>query len=216
MDSPNRSPMARPTGNFRTMEFRLYAVPPLGQTWGIGKAVPTAGVRIAGPRGRDGGRYVREGSPARGRLPKRNLPPGGEAIGRSKGGLTTKILAATDRRGNLIRYLLLPGNAAESPGLLPLTDGIATKGSAVIADKAYDTDKIRKSLAANGIISVIPSKSNRKNPYPLDKAQYRTRHLVENYFARIKESRRIATRYDKTDTSYSGMLDLVATVIAMR
>ena len=61
--------------------------------------------------------------------------------------MTTKILAATDKNGNLIRYLLLPGNAAESPRLESMTDGIATKGSVVIADKAYDPDRIRKSLA---------------------------------------------------------------------
>ena len=127
--------------------------------------------------------------------------------------MTTKILAATDRGGRLIRYLLLPGNAAESPGLLPLTDGIAA--NEVIADKAYDSDRIRKSLAAKGIIAVIPSKRNRKRPYPLDKERYRTRHLVENYFARIKQYRRIATRYDKTDTSFAGMIDLAATVIAV-
>ena len=131
------------------------------------------------------------------------------------GGLTTKLLAATDRGGNLIRYLLLPGNAAESPGMVPLVDGIATKGSAVIADKAYDTDKIRKSLAASEIIAVIPSRSNRRHPVPLDKPRYKTRHLVENYFAKIKQYRRIATRYDKTDTSFAGMIDLVATVIAI-
>lgn len=130
--------------------------------------------------------------------------------------MTTKILAATDKGGRLIRYLLLPGNAAESPGLIPLTDGIATNGSAVIADKAYDTDKIRNSLAASGIITVIPFRSNRLNPLPLDKERYRTRHLVENYFARIKQFRRIATRYDKTDSSFAGMIDLVATVIALR
>ena len=136
-------------------------------------------------------------------------------MGLSKGGLTTKLLAATDRGGNLIRYLLLPGNAAESPGLVPLTDGIAAEGSVVIADKAYDTDKIRESLAANGIIAVIPSRSNRRYPVPLDKPRYKTRHLVENYFARIKQYRRIATRYDKTDTSFAGMVDLVATIIAI-
>ena len=116
----------------------------------------------------------------------------------------------------MIRYLLLPGNAAESPGLVPLTDGIATKGSVVIADKAYDSDKIRESLAAIGIIAVIPSKSNRRHPYPLDKDAYKTRHLVENYFAKIKQFRRIATRYDKTDTSFAGMIDLVAVMIALK
>ena len=128
--------------------------------------------------------------------------------------MTTKILAATDKNGNLIRYLLLPGNAAESPGLLPLTDGIAT--NEVIADKAYDVATIRNALAVRGIIAVIPSKANRKVPYPLDVERYRTRHLVENYFAKIKQFRRIATRYEKTDTSFAGMIDLVATFLAIK
>ena len=97
-----------------------------------------------------------------------------------------------------------------------MTDGIATKGSVVIADKAYDSDGIRKSLAASGIITVIPSRVNLKHPYPLDVDFYKTRHLVENYFAKIKQFRRIATRYDKTDTSFAGMVDLVAVVIAIK
>ena len=112
--------------------------------------------------------------------------------------------------------MLLPGNAAESPGIEPLTDGIATKGSLVIADQAYDSDKIRKSLAARGIIAVIPSKVNRKHPYLLDVVAYKTRHLVENYFAKIRQFRRIATRYEKTDTSFAGMIDMVATVSAIK
>ena len=147
---------------------------------------------------------------------KRKRPPDGEAIGRSKGGLTTKILAATDRAGRLIRYLLLRGNAAESPGLEPLVGGIAERGSVVIADKAYDSDRIRKHLTADGIMPVIPSRSNRKRPYPLDEVHYKSRHLVENYFAKWKQFRRIATRYDKTDVSFAGMIDLAATVIALR
>ena len=58
----------------------------------------------------------------------------------------------------------------------PLADGIATKGSVVIADKAYDSDRIRKSLAASGIIAVIPSRVNRLNPYPVDEAAFRVPH----------------------------------------
>ena len=149
-------------------------------------------------------------------VPQKRTPSGWRGHRPRARRLTTKILAATDKNGNLIRYLLLPGNAAESPGLLPLTDGIATSGSVVIADKAYDSDNIRKSLAASGIITVIPSRVNRIVQHPLDVVAYKTRHLVENYFAKIKQFRRIATRYEKTDTSFAGMIDLVATVIAIR
>ena len=216
MDSPHWCPVARPAAGVRKVEYRLCAVPPLGFDRSTDAVVSTIDAGIARPACRHGGRHIHQGASARRRFPKSGRPPGGEAIGRGRGGLTTKILAATDKNGNLIRYLLLPGNAAESPGLVPLTDGIATSGSVVIADKAFDSDNIRKSLAASGIITVIPSRVNRRHPYPLDKVAYKTRHLVENYFARIKQFRRIATRYEKTDTSFAGMLDLVATVIAIR
>ena len=196
------------------MEHGLCTVSPLGQAGHPGSSVSDTDRRPAGLGCRHGGWHVRQGSPTRHGFPKRQRPPDGEAKGHSRGGLTTKILAATDRRGNLIRYLLLPGNAAEVSGLLPLTDGIAT--NEVIADKAYDSDHIRKSLAVRGIIAVIPSRSNRRHPYPLDKDEYRTRHLVENYFSSIKDFRRIATRYDKTDSSFAGMVDLVAAFIAIR
>ena len=124
------------------------------------------------------------------------------------------MLAVTDKCGNLIRYLLLPGNAAEPQGLVPLMGVITT--NEVIADKAYDSDSIINAHAARRIIPVIPSCSNRRNPRPLDKARYATRHLVENYFAKIKQFRSIATRYEKTNTSYAGTWDLVATFIALR
>ncbi len=216
MHSENRSTWERPAPRVGTVEYRVPAVPPLGIDRRTGATVPTADAGTARPARRDGRWHVRQGSPARRGFPKRNRPLGGEAIGRSRGGPTTKILAATDQNGNLIRYLLLPGNAAESPGIEPLTDGIATKGSLVIADQACDSDKIRKSLAARGIIAVIPSKVNRKHPYPLDVVAYKTRHLVENYFAKIRQFRRIATRYEQTDTSFAGMIDMVATVIAIK
>ena len=65
-------------------------------------------------------------------------------------------------------------------------------------------------------MAVIPSKRNRKRPSPFDEVAYKTRHLVENYFAKIKQYRRIATRYDKTDTSYAGMIGLAATVVEIK
>lgn len=197
------------------VEHCLCPLSPLGQSRSLCPHFSVAGEGFAGPQRGHGRWNLRQGASARYGFPKRSRPPAGEAIGRSKGGLTTKILAATDKGGRLIRYLLLPGNAAESPGLVPLVDGIATKGNVVIADKAYDSDRIRNSLAASGIIAVIPWKRNRKTPQSLDEARYRTRHLVENYFARIKQFRRIATRYDKTDTSFAAMIDLVAIILAI-
>ncbi len=87
---------------------------------------------------------------------------------------------------------------------------------ALLADKAFDVDWLRAELNQRGVTAVIPPKANRKQHIPYDKHMYRWRHLVENYFAKLKEFRAIATRYDKTDTSYRANLNLVATVIAMR
>jgi transposase len=97
----------------------------------------------------------------------------------------------------------------------PLIAGI--NFSALLGDKAFDTDAIRAELDERGALAVIPSKANRKPVIPHDADMYKWRHhLIENYFQRLKEFRRIATRYDKTDTGFAAALHLVATVIALR
>lgn len=87
---------------------------------------------------------------------------------------------------------------------------------AILADKAFDIDWIRAELDERGASAVIPSKADRKQPTPCDTAMYRWRHLVENYFAKIKEFQGIATRYDKTDSSYEANWHLAAAIIAGR
>jgi len=87
---------------------------------------------------------------------------------------------------------------------------------ALLADKAFDADWLRAELNDRGASAVIPPKTNRKQQFAYDKEMYRWRHLVENYFAKIKEFRAIATRYDKTDSSFAANLNLVAAIIAAR
>ena len=87
---------------------------------------------------------------------------------------------------------------------------------ALLADKAFDADWLLADLNDRGAAAVIPPKSNRKIQRDFDREAYRWRHLVENYFARIKEFRGIATRYDKTDSSYAANWNLVAALIASR
>ena len=137
-----------------------------------------------------------------------------QAIGRSKGDLTTKIVALVDALGSLIRFVLLPGQRHDTVGVDPLIREVPF--DALLADKAFDVDWLRAELNQRGASAVIPPKANRKQQIDYDKDMYRWRHLVENYFAKIKEFRGIATRYDKTDTSYGANLNLVATVIALR
>ncbi|XHO95527.1 IS5 family transposase [Azospirillum sp. A26] len=137
-----------------------------------------------------------------------------QAIGRSRGGLTTKILAVVDALGNLGRFILLPGQRHDSVGVAPVLKGI--EFSALLADKAFDSNAIRALVAERGAVAVIPSKADRSTPIPHDAEMYKWRHLVENFFCKIKAFRRIATRYDKTDTSFAATIHLVATVLATR
>jgi len=84
----------------------------------------------------------------------------------------------------------------------------------LIADKAFDADaRVLAPLAAAGKIAVIPSKTNRKLPREFDKDTYKARHLIENFFAKLKQFRAIATRYDKTARNFLAAIHLVATAI---
>ena len=116
--------------------------------------------------------------------------------------------------GCLIRFVLLPGQRHDMVGVAPLIHDVHF--DALIADKAFDAGWLREELDRRGASAVIPSLSNRKRQAVYDGHMYRWRHLIENYFAKIKEFRGIATRYDKTDTSYAANWNLVATVIAAR
>jgi len=140
--------------------------------------------------------------------------PQHQAIGRSRGGLTTKIVALVDALGNLVRFLLLPGQAHDMKGVAPLIKGVSF--DALLADKAFDADWLLQDLDERGATAVIPPKTNRKIQRNYDAEVYKWRHLVENYFAKIKEFRGIATRYDKTDCSYAACWNLVAALIAAR
>jgi transposase len=132
--------------------------------------------------------------------------------------LTTKILALVDALGNLARFLLLllllPGQRHDSVGVEPLISGLGF--GALLADKAFDGDELRMELDRRGVMAVIPPKANRKRPTPCDFDMYKWRHLVENFFAKLKQFRRLATRYDKTDTSFQAMICLASAVISSR
>ena len=106
------------------------------------------------------------------------------AIGRSRGGLTSKIVALVDALGNLVRFVLLPGQRHDTVGVAPLIDGVSF--DALLGDKAFDADWLRAELDARGAAAVIPPRSNRKVSIDYDKEMYRWRHLVENYFAKIR------------------------------
>ena len=119
-----------------------------------------------------------------------------------------------DALGNLVRFILLLGEQHDSKGVAPLLDNIAF--GALLADKAFDNDELRRELNRRGAEAVIPPKSNRKSVIACDFHKYRWRHLVEHYFCKLKAFRRIATRYEKTDESYAAMINLAGSAIALR
>lgn len=113
-----------------------------------------------------------------------------------------------------MRFVLLPGQRHDTIGVKPLIEGLAF--AALLGDRAFDVDWLRAELEARGAAAVIPPKRNRKSPIDFDREMYRWRHLIENCFARLKEFRAVATRYDKTDTSYRATILLASSLIATR
>jgi transposase len=114
----------------------------------------------------------------------------------------------------LVRFVLLPGQHHDIVGVRPLIEGVAF--GALLGDKAFDADWLRAELDDRGAAAVIPPKVNRKTIISFDRDMYRWRHLIENTFAKLKEFRAVATRYDKTDTSYTATIHLAAAIIASR
>ena len=117
-------------------------------------------------------------------------------MGRSRGGLTTKLHVIVNEHGLAIDFALTPGQDHDAPVCRKLLRNLQP-GQTVLADKAYDADWIRNMIREQGAIDCIPSKSNRKRPKLYDKELYKQRNIVERFFGRLKKSfRSIATRYE--------------------
>lgn len=125
--------------------------------------------------------------------------------------MTTKILALTDALGNLVRFELLPGHRFDTVGVAPLIAGV--EFGALLADKAFDSNAIIADLDERGAKVVISQHSRRASPRQIDADIYKWRHLIENFFCKLKEFKRIAMRACKTDQSFKAMIYLAVAVI---
>ena len=133
-----------------------------------------------------------------------------QAIGKTKGGLNTNLLALTDKKGKLVTFSLIPGNWFEAHHLAKLFEDLpVSEVEELLADKAYDTNMVREMLAEMGVNATIPSKANRKEPIPHDRYTYKGRHLVENSFVDLKEFRGIAFRFHKLAETFCAGIHLV-------
>lgn len=130
-------------------------------------------------------------------------------MGRSRGGLTSKIHALVDAEGRPVTLRLTGGQVADCAEAEVLIDGLG-EGDILLADKGYDNNAIRAKAAQRKAWANIPPKANRKGTFAFSRWVYRQRNLVERFFNRIKQFRGIATRYDKRPENYMAALKLIA------
>ena len=137
-----------------------------------------------------------------------------QALGRSRGGFSTKIHVCVDALGNPLRVRLTAGqqhDITQAEALL-----LAEPYSYVIADKGYDAAPFLQTITNAGAVPVIPARSNRKTPRAYDAHLYRERHLVECFINKLKHYRRLLARYDKLVRRYLGFLSFIAALMWLR
>jgi transposase len=120
----------------------------------------------------------------------------------------------TDALGNLVRFTLLPGQRYDTVGVAPLIEDVHF--DAILADKAFDSNWIIKEMTDRSAQIIISQRPQRKAPLKIDEEIYRWRHLIENFFAKLKEFKAVAMRCDKTDRNFTSMIYAAAAVINSR
>jgi transposase len=207
--SPERVPLVRLSRSLWACDDNLQPLRALGATWHLGKPVSRACRKRA------------LGGHADDRLDACQSPPFGggwkrgeqkQAVGRSRGGRNTKIHALADAKGRLIAILLTGGEAHDCPVAERLVR--RTKpAKRLLGDKAYDSAELREQLHEQGTKPVIPNRSTRKRPFRFSKRLYKLRWHIESAFNRLKDFRRIATRYDRLGRNYLASVCLVAALV---
>jgi len=135
---------------------------------------------------------------------------GEQALGRSRGGFGTKVHVRVSGLGLPTKFILTPGQAADVTQRAALVAG--TAAAVVIADKGYDAAAVVRAVEATGARAVIPTQRNRKVRRGIDAERYKDRNLVERFWGRIKQYRRVATRYEKTARNFLGFLHLASII----
>ena len=136
-----------------------------------------------------------------------------QAIGRSRGGFTSKIHYLADGRGRPVAFALTPGYVADITMALPLLRAVVPP-KRLIADTTYDAQSRRDWLTSHWVIATIPSTATRTVPYKHSRIAYRRRNRIERLFGHLKNWRRVATRYDRLASNYLAAVALVSCVIA--
>jgi transposase len=136
-------------------------------------------------------------------------------MGRSRGGLTTKIHALVDANGNPIALKLTEGQAHDGRSARDMLGGLRD-GQVLLADSAYDSDALRNELDERGAWANVKPMPRRLNIPPFSRFLYRERNRVERFFSKIKHFRAVATRFEKHDANYLAVVKLAAARLWMR
>lgn len=210
MDHSNGDAVARPSGAVRQVVDGLPAIS------AVGRRGPLAGAETRARRSRrwrsaaPDRQHDRESTSACSRRGDKS----DEALGRSRGGFTTKIHAVVESSGTLVRFALTGGQVNDITRAAELVCR-PREADAVVGDRAYDSDAFVAHVEAFGMKVVIPSRARRRVVRPHDKDAYRSRNVIERYFGRLKQLRRVATRYDKTAVSYASIVAVAATLVSL-
>ena len=172
-------------------------------------AAPVPGAGGGEPRRPSSHRqHDRQGAPLGG---GRKRGAAAQAIGRSRGGRTTKIHAVVDGHGRPVAIEITPGQLGDVRAALSLLAPLPP-ARVCAGDAAYDSDGLRRFLIERGTKPVIPNNPTRKRFHPFDPIAYKQRNLIERMFCRLKDWRRIATRYDKLARNFAAALAIAAIV----
>jgi transposase len=133
-------------------------------------------------------------------------------IGRTKGGLNTKLHAVTDAKGRPLKFFMTAGQVSDYTGAAALLGGLPA-AEWMLADRGYDADWFREALKDKGIRPCIPGRKSRAKTVRYDKRRYRHRNRIKIMFGRLKDWRRVATRYDRCAKTFLSAVALAATIM---
>ena len=137
-----------------------------------------------------------------------------EALGRSRGGFSTKIHGGISGLGLPARLILTPGQAADMSHAVALMEDVPIE--VVIADKGYDSRAVVAAIESRGAEAVIPSLKNRKEQREYDRERYKDRNLAERFWSKLKHYRRVATRYEKTARNFLAFVHVASIMVLLR
>lgn len=201
----------------RLLACGVYEISALGSARGLASAVEQLANRsLCSSSGSVYGLHDHPGSSPCSGCAKKNGPD--QALGRSRGGLSTKIHAATIDENCSVALHLTEGQAHDGRQFETLYESLEAENvlESAALDKGYDADRIRERLAFDGIQPVIPPISSRSKKLSYDRELYRQRNRIERFFNKIKAFRRIATRYDKLRKTFFAALHLVSAFLIVK